>query len=503
MQQQNKIKELGQVYTPLWIVEEILDRVEYKGENILRKYILEPSCGDGAFLCKIVERYINVARNKNLSDNQIIQDLEKYIYGVEIDEKEYEKCIDNLNRTLLTNGINQNISWNIFNANTLNFYTDYLDFFDYIVGNPPYVRIHNLDQSTRNLLKQKFVFSVGTIDIYLAFFEMAFYMLKSSSGKLGFITPNSFLHNASYERFREYLKQQKKLKIIVDLKSNKVFHGFSTYTAITIIDNKKNDDYFEYNELLNDKIKFLNKIKFDSLNSRKWTFSNYENALFLDQLFEDKNTLIKDLYNIQYGFATLRDKIFIGEILDIDEQYGYFNGYKVEKSLFKKIVKGSTYKGNPEEIAYVLFPYEKIRDRYRSISENILIEKYPFTYEYLKANKEELIKRDMDKGSQWFEFGRSQGIQTIHQEKIILSTLVNNKISYYKLPEDIFLYSGIFITLHNSNLRWDIIEDVLSSEDFYRYIKITGKDFSGGYKSISTKQIKEYKIKYKRHQTLF
>jgi hypothetical protein len=38
-----KHKILGQVFTPKWIVNEILDSLEYNNENILDKYILEPS----------------------------------------------------------------------------------------------------------------------------------------------------------------------------------------------------------------------------------------------------------------------------------------------------------------------------------------------------------------------------------------------------------------------------------------------------------------------------
>lgn len=55
----SKHKTLGQVFTPTWIVSEILNLVGYNDDTILNKYILEPSCGDGVFLLEIVERYID------------------------------------------------------------------------------------------------------------------------------------------------------------------------------------------------------------------------------------------------------------------------------------------------------------------------------------------------------------------------------------------------------------------------------------------------------------
>ena len=109
--------------------------------------------------------------------------------------------------------------------------------------------------------------------------------------------------------------------------------------------------------------------------------------------------------------------------------------------------------------------------------------------------KPELLKRDIDKGSSWYEFGRSQGIQTALNKKIVIGTLIKDIIKFYELDEDIFVYSGIFIIQKNNNSDWEIIKNILNSKGFERYIKITGKDFSEGYKSITSKQIKNYPTK--------
>jgi adenine-specific DNA-methyltransferase len=198
-----KQKSLGQVFTPKWIIDEILDLVGYTNDDILDKYILEPSSGDGAFLLEIVNRYINICLSKKLNEHEIVKRLEKYIYAIEIDEIEYSKSIKNLNqlveeKILISEGVN----WNIYNQNTLDVYKNYALYFDFIVGNPPYIRIHNLDSQTKDILKKDFLFSEGTIDIYLSFFEMGIKMLKKN-GVLGFITPNSYLHNSSYRFYVE------------------------------------------------------------------------------------------------------------------------------------------------------------------------------------------------------------------------------------------------------------------------------------------------------------
>ncbi len=87
----SKHKILGQVFTPKWIVNEILDLIDYQGTKILDKYILEPSSGDEAFLNEIVKRYIETCKNSHLQNNAIKERLEKYIFAVELDETEYKK----------------------------------------------------------------------------------------------------------------------------------------------------------------------------------------------------------------------------------------------------------------------------------------------------------------------------------------------------------------------------------------------------------------------------
>ncbi len=498
-----KHKTLGQVFTPSWVIAEILDLVGYNDESILDKFILEPSSGDGAFLLEIVDRYTNVCLNKKIAILEIKERLEKYIYGVELDGVEYEKSIQNLNDLVSKKlSINGNINWKIYNQNTLDFYKDHFDFFDFIVGNPPYIRIHNLDQKTKETLKQDFIFSEGTIDIFLSFFEMGFKMLKKN-GFLGYITPNSYLHNSSYGLFREYLKNQKIVTTLIDFKANKIFKGFSTYTAITIINKNQTVNYFEYKELINNKIEFVNNINFETLNKNDWSFTNTNDEDFLAQLEKGKNCAIKDFFDVQYGFATLRDKIFIAKTTSHDDILVNFNGSLVEKTILKKVIKGSKFKGKINENEQILFPYELENKRYKVISEQKLMTEYPNAYQYLLKNKKELESRDMDKGATWYEFGRSQGVQTIHNEKIVLSTLVNGQIDFHKVPNDVLMYSGLFIIKNKQYSDWSVVENTLKSDEFYKYIRLTGKDFSGGYKSITSKQIKEFKIKADNPESLF
>lgn len=496
----NKSKQLGQVITPAWIVNEILDACHYAGCSILRRYVLEPACGNGAFLSEMVSRYIVAAKAEQQSNEQIAAELAQYIVGVELDPVAYADCITRLNHIVQQELGLPNIAWRIHNQNTLDFYRDYVGYFDWVVGNPPYIRLHRLDEAMRARLKQQFRFTHGTTDMYLAFFEMAFAMLNPK-GKLGFITPNSFLHNTSYQAFRQFLQQQGHLIALYDFKSNKLFEGFSTYTAISIFDKQHQQSDFAYLEYQDGKCVTVNRIAFHQLNPKKWTLASSENAQFLQRL--QTGTQLGDLFNVQYGFATLRDKIFIAKATPIDETHSQFNGFNIENAILRPIVKGSRYKGLPEDIEHVVFPYYLCNGRYVAYTEADLAQQFPLAYAYLLHHKQTLSERDIDKNVQWFEFGRSQGLQTSHSEKIVVSTLFYDCITLFRLPKNVLVYSGIFITQKQPAHDWEIAENALRSPEFFHYARLTGKDMSGGYKSLSSKQIKGFALPISCPNSLF
>ncbi len=195
-----------------------MNRLEYNGESILKKYVFEPGCGDGNFLYQIINRYIGSGLKHGLSKKEIKSGLEKYIYGIEIDECVFKQCINRLNQLSNKYGITD-VKWKIFNDDILNFWEKKLPSFDYVVGNPPYVRIHNIDKSKISDIKNRYVFCRnGIIDLFLVFFEIGINSLKKDSGKLGFITPNSFIHNSTYVDFRGYLKNEGLIKELINFK---------------------------------------------------------------------------------------------------------------------------------------------------------------------------------------------------------------------------------------------------------------------------------------------
>lgn len=481
-----KKKKLGQVFTPDWIVKLILDRSEYSGNKILDKYIFEPGCGSGNFLLQIVERFIETAKQSGIDNNKIKKKIKKYIYGIEIDESAYKECLNRLDNLAKSYNL-QNIKWNIQNKDILGIEISELPSFDFVVGNPPYVSMPNLDKNKLTEIRSRFYFcKKGYINLFQVFFEIGILSLNKKSGKLGFITPNNFIHSFSCGNLRKYLVDHKLIKDIINFKENAVFDDASTSTAITILDTKHNSTIFDYYEYIDKKLTLINKIDLTSQDLKKWNFTDNKNLEFLNNIKNSKYK-ISDFAVVRYGFKTSMDRAYI------IEDNTPFSFSDKEQGILHPVVKGSRYKGN-KITDKIIYPYFLKDKKWIPIPEEYLKKKYPKTYKYLLNNKDAFKKRSLSKSVKfWYEYASSQGIQTNHNEKLVIGQIFKNEINVFKVSKETMVYSGICLFIkENSKYNLDDFIKVIKSENFLKYAKIVGEDLHGGYKEIYTQAIKDY-----------
>lgn len=94
-----RVQNHGEVFTSEREVNAMLDLVYYETQNIESRF-LEPACGDGNFLIKILERKINVVERKYKKSQS---DFEKWsfiaissLYGIDLLEDNIEDCRNRL-----------------------------------------------------------------------------------------------------------------------------------------------------------------------------------------------------------------------------------------------------------------------------------------------------------------------------------------------------------------------------------------------------------------------
>jgi type I restriction-modification system DNA methylase subunit len=485
-------KLFGQVYTPNFIVSKILDDVGYNSPKILGKTIIDPACGDGRFLSEIVKRIIKFSLENDLQKNL------ECVYGWDIDEIAIMECRKNLNNLIKDKNID--IQWNINVINSIKKYEkpDLFVFsitqkFDFIVGNPPYIRIQHLDLVQRNYIQRNYEFcQSGSTDIYIAFYELCINLL-SENGICGLITPNTFLFTETARPLRLYFATNKNLLQITNYGDIQLFEDATTYSAITIFNNQKNQN-FKFQKATSEQTFEEKIVEFSELKEPFW-------QLTTEKTEKIKGKKLKEICNIHVGITTLCDSAYIFPIESIDENFVLANTklkgrVKLEKEILKPIVKGSKLKHSEEKIReFVLFPYQKTNEKHTIIPENELKTKFPFAYEYLLSVKSELDKRDNGKLNPvaWYAFGRSQGLDTSFGEKIIFSPM-NEKPNFvlYSNPECTF-YSGYCIKKING-FSIESLMFQLNSDRMDKFVSMSSRDFRGGWKAYNKKIIENYEI---------
>jgi type I restriction-modification system DNA methylase subunit len=116
--------------------------------------------------------------------------------------------------------------------------------YDYVVGNPPYVRVQNLPDILKEYWEGKYTWAKGNYDIFIPFIERVLYgdrpWLKDG-GRLGYIVSNSFLNTEAGEQLRTNLPKVAKVISISDFKAvrfldGNLFEGAMTYTCVITLE---------------------------------------------------------------------------------------------------------------------------------------------------------------------------------------------------------------------------------------------------------------------------
>ena len=491
-------KANGVVYTPAWIVNLILDRIGYK-KNIFAKKIVDPACGDGNFLIFIAERFLSDCKKNKLSNKKIKVLLQNNIYGFDIDKVALAKCKNNLNEIATSYGISD-VKWNVWHIDSLDkdVIKKYFNYFDYVVGNPPYIRIQHLGMERRAKVQTNWSFcKSGSTDIYIAFFELGLNLLNSV-GKIGYITPNTFFKTDTAQAIRYCLMEKRYIKEIINFNHHQIFDNATTYSAITILDKNWNKEKFSYYEGNKEKIEFIDELNLTNIDYQKWTFASNE-VLEKIRNIEIRGVPLGEIAKIHVGITTLADDFYIfkNPIFEKDKAtIKHKNGreFTIEKSILKPIIKASVLK-SPEEKQnrYVVFPYKKINDKHIIIPEAELKKEYPNTYKYFLEIKDRLLLRDKGKPNSvsWYAFGRSQGLDTSFGKKILVSplSLKPNFIVWEK--EEYTFFAGYCIKFDGDLYR---LAEKLNSDDMEFYIKYVGRDYQNGYKSYAKSSISNFGV---------
>ncbi|MDQ6965649.1 MAG: Eco57I restriction-modification methylase domain-containing protein [Mariprofundaceae bacterium] len=233
----------GAIFTRIEVVNFILDLVGYNADKPLyHQRILEPSFGNGDFLLPIVDRLLTSWEMCPEKKHTVIETLGECIRAVELHRDTYSGTRDAVLKRLNDSGIPTSSAIQLADLWLVqgDFLLEQQNFcFDFVVGNPPYVRQELISAPLLAEYRRRFSTMYDRADLYIPFIEKSLALLRDG-GTLGFICADRWMKNRYGGPLRGFISQGFYLKVYVDMEKSNAFYGkVSAYPAITIIGRAK------------------------------------------------------------------------------------------------------------------------------------------------------------------------------------------------------------------------------------------------------------------------
>jgi len=392
--------------------------------------ILDPACGSGSFLVKVVRYLFRFYEElvKNLKDVQnglfveanerlrkvreILEmnstfDMElakkivsRHVFGIDLDKsalfvartniwKEMLKLkpdiyrLDNI-RNKKDHQLFPPLEENIIHADTL--LADIDTTFTVIVGNPPYVRDERLDKNYKKALLEHYPIAVPTWDLY-AYFILRAYELLEEGGVLGFIVSNKWLRADYGEPLREFLARNVQIKEIRDYTGCKVFPSARVDPMTIIFQKSKPTEPYEFS-FVKEKERVPITVSSTVLSASPWILER-----------EDVYQIKRKLEEVGKPLREWDVKIYRGVLT------GYNDAFIIDTQTRNRILANCKDEEERKRTEEIIKPVLRGRDieRYRYKwaglwiictfpSKKIDIEQYPALKEYLASFGERLLQ---------------------------------------------------------------------------------------------------------------
>ena len=329
-------KQFGEVFTPMNLVNEMLDKLPidvWKNKNL--KWF-DPAAGMGNFPVAVYLRLMEELKEEIKDDKERKKHIiENMLYMSELNKKNVMICKQIFN-------INNEFKLNIYEGDTLQFNpyeTFQIKQFDIIMGNPPYNKENKINYLARG----------GTNNnLYLEFVKKSILLLKNN-GYLVFIHPLNWRKIGS-KIFTEFINRN-----IHYLKLNyggEFFKNVSVKTDYYVLKNSNNKNYTSIIEYVNNKNNYISNIVL--LNTLK----------FIPNIFNEHINLILNkinLYGKQYECILSSDchktrshvkkyktDVFIYPLFNTSgNPFEYFSSKPHKHQYFKKIILSNSGKLSP------------------------------------------------------------------------------------------------------------------------------------------------------------
>ena len=227
----------AEVFTQTWVVNLILDLAGYTPDRDLASMTLvEPSCGTGAFLTAVVDRLVESARQ---SGTDLTTVGATAVRAYDVAGRNVEDAQKVVVKRLRVAGYSAAAADALARAwvQTGDFLLqdDERGVADFVVGNPPYIRLEAVPRRLMAPYRERYVTMRGRSDIYVGFMERSLQLLRPS-GVLGFICPDRWMRNQYGADLRELIAASHAVETVIAMDGANAFdQDVSAYPAIVVV----------------------------------------------------------------------------------------------------------------------------------------------------------------------------------------------------------------------------------------------------------------------------
>ena len=241
------VEERGAIFTRREVVEFMLDLAGYTPDrSLFEMSLLEPSFGAGDFLLPVVERLLASVRGHQarIDPETIYEMLKDCLRAVELHHDTYTDTHARLVASLKENDVPLTAA--IALAGTWLAEGDFLltrqDLsFDFVVGNPPYVRQERIPDALMQSYRMLFSTIFDRADLYVPFIDQSLRLLNKA-GTLSFICSDRWMKNRYGSKLRRFVSDGYHLRYYIDMVNTPAFSTkVIAYPAITVIRREKGD----------------------------------------------------------------------------------------------------------------------------------------------------------------------------------------------------------------------------------------------------------------------
>jgi len=492
-------KARGAIFTKQSVVDFMLDLVGYTTDrNLCSVRLLEPSFGGGRFVLSAVDRLLTSWRTAGGQDATELVDA---IRAVELDTPTFESFRHSLHahtvkRDILEGAADILVAAWLQNEDFL--LADLGSEFDFVIGNPPYVRQELIPDELLRLYRKKFPTMVGRADLYIAFMERSLDLL-SKSGRLSFICADAWVKNKSGRGIRGKIASEFHLAYYIDMYGLNAFEvQVGAYPSITVIERSESRSV-EVAHATSVDAPYLSDLAV-SLSSGR---TNRADVVVLDAVRGTNPWLLSTsatltvIHALESSFPTIEDagcRIGIGVATGADKAFiGRFDSLEVEED---RKVPLATNKDVPG--GQLVWSGMGIVNPWRDEGGLVDLDDYPRLGAHLERHRDVLEKRHTAKGDvarKWHKTIDRITPSLTTQSKLLIPDIRGNGDSIAYDPGTLYPHHNLyFITSTSWNLR--ALQTLFRSGIAHLFIAAYSVKIGGGYLRFQAQNLKRIRVPF-------